>query len=91
MRKNSNVLNAAEYILQTTSTLKREMMDLGNKNQQISWGIGGLIITLAANLLYTAQEVIQESIKNNDANSRDDILEIKTRFNQFIDQMVENG
>ena len=85
------IMAAGDYaITQLTGVKQGLISSLGTKKSEISWALGGIIFTLSAQLLKIAQEVIEQAPTKESPNARDDIEQIRTKFNEFIDRMVNH-
>ena len=83
------ITNALEYSIGALQDLKREMLSVDSQTKENAWIIGSFIIILASNMIYNAQETIQESLKTGDANAMRDLETIKQKMIALIDQMIE--
>lgn len=84
------IIGAIEYSLATMQNLKRDLQDVGANNPDLNWAIGGIVATLSSNLLQICNQVFQESAADGKPNAQQDLTEIKTRFGDFIDRMVNH-
>lgn len=84
------IIGAIDYTIATMQNLKRDLQDVGANNPELNWAIGGIVSTLASNLLQTCDQVFQESAADGQPNAKADLLEIKERFGAFIDRMVNH-
>lgn len=89
MNQRRTILGACEYSIQSLVNMKKSMMDLGDKNQEISWAIGGIVSALSSNLLQICDSVFSEALQCGEPNAKQDLMEIKTQFNEFIENMIE--
>lgn len=83
------ITNALEYSIGALQDLKREMLSVDSQTKENAWIIGSFIIILASNMIYNAQETIQESLKTGDANATRDLETIKQKMIALIDQMIK--
>jgi len=83
-------MGACEYSIATLQNLKKDLQEVGAVNQDINWAIGGIVITLSSNLLQICNQVFQESIVLGNPNAKQDLTEIKDRFGEFIDRMINH-
>lgn len=88
MKQNRTILGACEYSIATLQGIKKSLMDYGHPNQDITWAVGGLIVTLSSHLLKLCNEIFLDVAKTGDPNAKDDIREIQDKFNAFIDGML---
>ena len=88
-RHEMGITNALEYSISALQDLKREMLSVDSQTKENAWIIGSFIIILASNMIYNAQETIQESLKTGDANAMRDLETIKQKMIALIDQMIE--
>jgi len=84
-------MSACEYSIAELNHIKKALITVDGKKQEVAWTIGGLIITLTATLLRTCNEVIADNKGKDNPNALEDIREIQKHFNGFIDGMVDNG
>ncbi len=84
------VIGACEYTIATMQNLKRDLQDISAANPELNWAIGGIVATLTSNLLQICNEVFQESAADGNPNAKQDLTEIKERFGNFIDRMVNH-
>jgi hypothetical protein len=84
------IIGACEYSIATMQNLKRDLQDVGANNPELNWAIGGIVATLSSNLLQICNQVFQESVADGKPDAKQDLTEIKERFSQFIDQMVNH-
>lgn len=84
------IMGACEYSIATLQTLKKDLMVVDAKNQEMNWAIGGIVATLTSQLLKTCNEVFTEAAQTGEPNAKQDLNAIKERFSQFIDQMVNH-
>lgn len=85
------IMSACDYSIASLQNIKKGLMDIGNPKHELVWAVGGIIITLASNLLACSQEVIAAAPNQDDPNALDDIREIQRKFNDFVDGMVGNA
>jgi len=83
-----SITGATEYCLRFIQAIKKEMQDLGGKKQKTAMVIGGVIITMTSHLLSLCQEVIERAKTDPTPDLKSDLIEIKTRFNEFLDKMI---
>lgn len=88
-RHEMGITNALEYSISALQDLKREMLSVDSQTKENAWIIGSFIIILASNMIYNAQETIQESLKTGEANATRDLETIKQKMIALIDQMIE--
>lgn len=90
MNQQRTIMGACDYSIASLQNIKSALMDLGNPQKQSNWAMGGLIVTLTSHLLRVSQETLLESIKSEESNAKNDIEAIKTKFNEFVDRMINN-
>lgn len=90
MNQRRTIIGMCDYSIAGLQQLKRDLMDVGNKNQEINWAVGGIVLTLVSNLLQTCEVVFKESMETGIPDAKQDLNEIKQRFNSFIDGMVNH-
>ena len=84
------IIGACEYSIATLQNLKKDLQDISANNPELNWAIGGIVATLSSNLLQICDQVFQESVADGNPNAKQDLTEIKTRFADFIDRMVNH-
>jgi hypothetical protein len=84
------IIGACEYSIATLQNLKKDLQDIGASNPELNWAIGGIVATLSSNLLQICNQVFQESVADGKPDAKQDLTEIKDRFSQFIDTMVNH-
>lgn len=89
-KQKRTIIGAIEYSLATMQNLKRDLQDIGAHNSELNWAIGGIVATLSSNLLQICNQVFQESCADGNPNAKQDLTEIKNRFGEFIDRMVNH-
>ena len=90
MNQKRTIMGACEYSIATMQNLKKDLMDVGALNGELNWAIGGIVATLTSNLLQICDQVFQESVADGNPNAKQDLTEIKSRFGDFIDRMVNH-
>ena len=83
------IMGATEYCLQSLQNLKKGMQDLGSPNQKVAMAIGGLIVTMTSNLIKISQEVIEQAALAKEPNAKEDLKLIQSKFNEFLDKMID--
>ena len=84
------IIGACEYSIATMQNLKKDLQDIGAANSELNWAIGGIVATLSSNLLQICDHVFQQSVAEGNPNAKQDLIEIKERFDDFIDRMVNH-
>ena len=84
------VLGACEYSIKSMQEIKQGMLEHGSNHQDVMWAIGGIVTTLVSNLIMTCEKVFSESAQLGDSNAHQDISEIKSQFNEFMDRMIND-
>jgi len=84
------IMGACEFSIATLQELRKDLLEIGAANSETRWAIGGVVITLAAHLLQICDQVFAESCAAGDPSAKQDLTEIQTRFNDFIDRMVNH-
>jgi hypothetical protein len=84
------IIGACEYSIATLQNLKKDLQDVGANNPELNWAIGGIVATLSSNLLQICDQVFQESVAEGKPDAKQDLTEIKERFSDFIDRMVNH-
>ncbi len=84
------IMGACEYSIAAMQNLKKDLQDVGASNSELNWAIGGIVATLSSNLLQICDQVFQESIADGKPDAKQDMIEIKNRFSDFIDRMVNH-
>ncbi len=89
-QQNRTIMGAIDYSIATMQNLKKDLQDVGSPHKEVNWAIGGIVATLTSNLLKTCDQVFQESVAAGNPNAKQDMTEIKDRFADFIDRMVNH-
>lgn len=84
-----SIMGALDYSLKILQSLKRDMLNVGSPDHKANMAIGGLISIMTGNLLRIAQEVIQDSVKQDNPNATDDLKLIQSKFHEFLTHMIE--
>lgn len=82
------IMGACDYALATLQQLRKDLMDVGAKDHDITWAIGGIVSTLTANILQTCHTVFTEAAQSGEADVKKDLTEIQFRLNEFIGRMI---
>lgn len=90
MSQKHTIMGACDYSIATLEHIKRDLINLDNANSEIVWAIGGIICSLTSNLLQSCNNVFLEAVQSGEANAKDDLKEIQSRFNAFIERMIDN-
>lgn len=90
MKHKRNIMGAADYSISTLQSLKKALIQAEAKNKEMVWAVGGLVLTLTGSLLKICDSVIQEAQQKEIPSAKTDLLEIKDKFNQLIDAMVDS-
>jgi hypothetical protein len=88
MNQKRTVMGACEYSLETFRSMKKTLSNLDNADNDMTWAVAGLITCLTSKLLQICEEVIQEMSQNDKPSAKQDLITIKARFNEFIDDMI---
>jgi len=89
MNPRIGVRSACKYAQEMLKQIEKELLNTTRENIEQVWALNGIYITLTANLLKISEDVLSTSVATGEANAKDDIREIQTKFNAFIDQMLE--
>lgn len=84
------IIGACEYAIATMQNLKKDLQNVDAINPELNWAIGGIVATLSSNLLQICNQVFQDAVLAGEPNAKQDLTEIKARFGEFIDRMVEH-
>ena len=82
------IMGACDYSLAALQNLKKDLSDVGNPNHEANWAIGSIVISLVSQLIRTCGNVFEEAAQSGEANAKQDITEIQHRFNEFVNQMI---
>jgi hypothetical protein len=86
------IMGGLDYTLASLHEIKRELLDVGGERQKIAWAVGGLVVSLMANLMRMIEDVIMKAAENHEtASAKDDLTEILKRFTALMNQMLEAG
>ena len=81
------ILGACDYTIASLENIKAALLDVGNPQREINWGMGGVIVTLSSHLMRICHEVFTNAAQEGFADSQKDLQEIKTRFIEFVEHM----
>ena len=90
MNERRSIMGACEYSINALQNIKKGLSDIGNSNMELTWAIGGIVIALMSQLMRICDEVLNTSIKLGEPDARIDLMEIRNRFNSFIDGMMNH-
>jgi hypothetical protein len=85
------IMGSCDYSIETLKNLKRDMSQIGAKNSEILWALGGIICAMTSNLLQICDQVFNESAREGQGNAKEDLRAVQVKFNAFIDRMVDNA
>lgn len=93
--QNRGIMNALDYSLEYLRQVRQSLMNLEGKSKETAWAVGGILTTLVSNLLYTFTEVTENSFQRcqeheEAISAKDDLLEIRSKFNALIDKMLDS-
>jgi hypothetical protein len=89
--QNRTIMGALDYSVASLQGIKKELMDIGHPQKVMNWAVGGMIISLTSNLIRTCHETFLETGQTGEANAKDDLKLIQSRFNEFMDKMINNS
>jgi hypothetical protein len=84
------IIGAVDYTIAAMQNLKKDLQNIDAINPELNWAIGGIVATLSSNLLMICDQVFQESVADGKPDAKQDLTEIKTRFGDFIERMVNH-
>lgn len=90
MNQKRTIMGSCDYSIETLKNLKRDLSQIGAKNSDIIWAIGGIVCALNSNLLQICDQVFNSSLAERGGNAKEDLRAIQTKFNEFIDRMVDS-
>ena len=82
------VMGATEFSIQLLQNMKKELMYGKNTDNENAWAIATVISQLSSYLLDTCETVIQDNALAGKLDLKQSVLEIQSKFNQFVDAMV---
>jgi hypothetical protein len=82
------IMGQIDYSLQFINSLKKQLMDVSHQNMQMNWAVGGFVMCLLSGLLHEIQTTILSPDEPKTAT--ENLIDIKQRFNNLIDLMLEN-
>lgn len=83
-QKNSLIRNL-ENSIQTLQAIRRSMLEVGAKDRELKWAVGGMYIVLVNGLLTTIGDTLANREECYNPNAQDDLREILKGFTQFIE------
>lgn len=84
------IIGACDYSIASMQNLKKDLQQVGANNPQLNWAIGGIVASLVSNVIQICDQVFQEAVAEGKPDAKQDLTEIKERFGDFIDRMVDN-
>lgn len=81
-----SLMAACEYSIGSLVDVKKEMLNLGSKNNKAAWAIGGMLVNLVAHLIKAFEEVLEQG----SCDAIADLKETQVRFNRFIASMLND-
>lgn len=91
MNQERTIMGACDYSIESLRNIKKALMDQASPHKESNWAQGGLILTLTSHLLRISHETILEAAKNGEMDAKKEVLTIQSRFNEFVDQMINNA
>lgn len=88
MNEKRSVMSALTYAIEYLNKTRKSMIDVGAQDHETSWAIGSLVSILSANLIKIFDDVVRDSIDQEQANAHEDLMEIKKQFNFFLDTLI---
>ena len=88
--QNRTIMGALDFSLESLKNMKTAMMDISHPNKELNWAVGGIITTLVSNLIRVTHETILDTGNAGEANANDDLKIIQTKFNEFMDRMINH-
>ncbi len=82
------IISKCDYVTETLKILKSELVASKPAEQETSWAIAGIVVSLSFALLKISYEVITETAKAGDGSALEDIKSIQKQFNDFIETMI---
>ena|SRR5690554_3021330 len=86
---NSTVLHLLNYAMVKLNSYKKEILHTSRDNKEAIRAIYGLIIILSANLIKISEATIANSLREDAASAKNDLLAIREQFNALIDKMIQ--
>ena len=93
MRNNDQkriIMDACEYSINSLKNLKKELSVMDLKYSEGKWAVGGLVITLVANVILICNDVLKNALTAEKPNAHADLLQIQEEIVIFIDKMINN-
>lgn len=90
MNQQRTIMGALDYSIASLKNIKTTLMDLGHTQKELNWAVGGIIITLTSQLIRVCQDTFVEAAQTDEANAKQDMINIQARFNDFMERMI-NG
>ena len=88
MNKERSIIGACDYTTETLKAIKKTLIKNDAEHKQINWAIGGIIITLSSKLLKISTNQFLDAAKSGEQSAKNNLIEIKENFNDFIDKMI---
>jgi hypothetical protein len=86
------IIGSCDYSIITLQGIKKDLHDLiGEKDSEIAWAIGGIVVTLVRALIEICDEVLIPSVQAGNQDSNVDLREILRKFNEFMERNINHG
>lgn len=90
MSQKRTIIGACEYTIASMQNLKKDLQNIDAPNPELNWAIGGIVATLVSNLIQICDQVFQEAVAAGEPNAKQDLTQISTQFQAFVDRMINH-
>jgi len=88
--QNRSIIGALDYSITSLQNIKTTLMDISHPQKELNWAVGGVIVALMSQLMRICHETFVETGNTGDANAKDDLVLIQSKFNDFMHRMINN-
>ena len=89
MSNKQSIIKSCEHSINVLTGIRKNLLDVGGKDREITWAVGSLYIVLINGLLTVIEETFQHVVRDGAPNAKDDLCEIRYKFCAFIDTMIK--
>lgn len=85
----TGIVKSLEYMLSTLKEYQKLMLKSDTKRPDHVWSLVGLVIVPPAHLMKLISKKVDDSLSQEGANAKEDLLQVKKEFCQFMDKMID--
>jgi hypothetical protein len=90
MNQERTIIGACDYSIASLQNIRAALLDYGNSQKELNWAMGGLIVTLVSHLMRLCHETFVEATQSDSASAVNDMQAIQSKFNDFMQRMIDN-